>query len=104
MHLKGADSMAISGLSFRNTLVGSGWATAILLCTNGSRKQSSHLAQHPFPAGKPFSSLGKRLLAECRDYCKLINGGCGLSQKCVEDGCKSTCVKFGPEELGMWEV
>jgi len=24
VHLKGADSMAISGLSFRNTLVGSG--------------------------------------------------------------------------------
>ena len=22
-------------------------------------------------------------------------GGCGLSHKCVEDGCKSTCVKFG---------
>jgi len=29
-----ADSMAASGLSFRNTLVGSGWATSVLLCMN----------------------------------------------------------------------
>ena len=38
MHLKGADSMAVSGLSFRNALVGSGWATAVLLCMNWLRK------------------------------------------------------------------
>ena len=48
MHLKGADSMAVSGLSFRKALVGSGWATAILLWTNGLRKQYSCPAQHPF--------------------------------------------------------
>jgi len=28
-------------------------------------------------------------------YCKLVNGGCGLSHEHVEDGCKSTCVKCG---------
>ena len=39
VHLKGADSMAISGLCFKNALVGSEWATAVLLCTNGLRKQ-----------------------------------------------------------------
>ena len=33
MHLKGADSMAVSGLCFENTLVGSEWVTAVLLCT-----------------------------------------------------------------------
>ena len=55
---KGADSMAISGLSFRNTLVGSRWAIAVLLCTNGSRKQLSRLAQCPFPVGKLFSESG----------------------------------------------
>jgi len=38
VHLKGADSMAVSGLNFRNALVGSGWATAVLLCTNRLRK------------------------------------------------------------------
>ena len=47
-HPKVADSMAISRLSFRNTLVGSGWATAvhgtlfrresfIQVCTSGCR-------------------------------------------------------------------
>ena len=24
-----------------------------------------------------------------------LMGGCDLSRECVEDGCKSTCVKFG---------
>ena len=74
VHPKGADSMAISGLSFRNALVGSGWATDVLLSTNVLRKLSSHLAQHPFPVGKLFCSLGERLPAECHDYCKLVNG------------------------------
>ena len=46
-----------AGLSFRNALVGSGWATALLLCTNGLRKQSSHPAQRPILAGKPFSPV-----------------------------------------------
>jgi len=32
--------MAVSGLHFENSLVGSEWATAVLLCTNGLRKQS----------------------------------------------------------------
>ena len=59
MHLKGADSMAVSGLRFRHTLVGSGWATAVLLCMNGLRKQSYHPAQHHFPAGKPLSQSGR---------------------------------------------
>ena len=40
MHPKGADSMAVSGLCFENTLVGSEWATAVLLCANRLRKQS----------------------------------------------------------------
>ena len=74
MHPKGADRMAISGLSFRNALVGTGWAIAVLLCMNKLRKQSSHLACHPFLARSLFPSLGEQLLAECPDYCKLING------------------------------
>jgi len=32
------ECMAISGPSFRNTLVDSGWATSVLLCTNRLRK------------------------------------------------------------------
>jgi len=75
VHPKGADKMAISGLSFRNTLVGSRWATAVLLCTNGLKKLSSHLAWCLFPAGKLFSKSG-RVIAGRKpyDYCKLVNG------------------------------
>jgi len=58
VHPLDADSMAVSGLSFRNALVGSGWATAVLLCTNGLRKQSFRLARHQFLAGKLFSQPG----------------------------------------------
>ena len=83
----GAVNMAVSRLRFDNALVGSEWATAVLLCTNRLRKQSSCPARIPF--------LGERLPAECRDYCQLVNGGCGLSHERVEDGCKSTCVELG---------
>ena len=58
MHPKGADSMLVSRFNCRNTLVGSGWATSVLLCTNGLRKKSSHLAQCPFSVGKLFSQSG----------------------------------------------
>ena len=58
VHPKGADSMAISGLCFENALVGSEWATAVLLCMNGLRKQSSHAARHSFLVGKPLSQSG----------------------------------------------
>jgi len=51
VHPKSADGMAVSGLHF-NALVGSGWATAVLLCMNGLRKQSSRSAWHPFLAGQ----------------------------------------------------
>ena len=50
VHPAGADNKAVSGLCFRNALVGSGWATAILLCTNGLRKQSSC----PISCGETF--------------------------------------------------
>ena len=58
---KGADSMAVSGLRFENALVGSEWATAVLLYTNGLRKQSSCPARRPFPTepGKHLSHSGR---------------------------------------------
>ena len=37
----------------------------------------------------PGAALGKRQIASS------LMGGYGLSHKRVEDGCKSTCVKFG---------
>jgi len=39
MHLKGANSMAASGLVFRNDLVGSGRAISILFTIDGVRNK-----------------------------------------------------------------
>ena len=58
-----------------------------ILYMNGLRKQISQ-CKYPISGSKAFSqsekwSHGKSKLR------------CGLSHKCVEDGCKGTCVKFG---------
>ena len=58
VHPKAANSMAVSGLSFENTLVGTGWAVSVLFFTNGLRKQFSHLVGSPFLAVKLFSQSG----------------------------------------------
>ena len=49
MHLKGANSMAASGLVLRSDLVGTGRAISILFGINGVR---SHLVGPPFPEFK----------------------------------------------------
>ena len=54
-----------------------------------------HLTCRVLIGSKAFPSLDKCLLAESHDFCKLVNSGCVLSHKPVEDGCKATCVKFG---------
>jgi len=54
----------ISGLSFRHLLFGSVWATAVNLCTNRLRKQSSHLHSTHFWQGSfcfPIWTRGCRL-------------------------------------------
>jgi len=73
VHLKGIDSMTVTGLRFRNALVGSGWVTAVLLSMNRLRKQSLALHGAHFWRGSLYPSLGKQLLLECCDYCKLVN-------------------------------
>jgi len=40
VHPKGANSMAVSGFKFRNTLVGTGWVISLVLCRNWLRNQS----------------------------------------------------------------
>jgi len=55
VHLKGANSMATSGLGYGNALVGTGWVISLLLCMTGLRKQSSGLAGTPFLTTKLFS-------------------------------------------------
>ena len=57
VHPKGADSMAVFGLSLEEPLVGAQRATSVLLCTNGPRKQSSRLVGPPFLAVKHFFSV-----------------------------------------------
>ena len=47
MHPKDANNMAVSGLSFRNTVIDTGQAASVLLCTNGLRKQSSNICRAP---------------------------------------------------------
>ena len=93
VHPKGADNMAVSGLSLRKTLIGSGWVTSVLLCTN---RQSSHLARHQFLTGRLFSTVWtSSCWLRAVTIASSLMGGCGLSHKHVEDGYKSTCVKFG---------
>jgi len=87
VHPKGADSMAVSGLSFGNALVGSGWATAVLLCMNG-------LSAH-FWWGNLFPVWASSCRLSAMAIASLLMGGCGLSHGHVEDRCKSNCVKFG---------
>ena len=48
-------NMAACGLSCGKPLVGTGWAVALLLCTNGLRKQSSGHVGPPCLAGRLFS-------------------------------------------------
>ena len=96
MHPKCANSVVISGLSFRNTFIGTGQAASVLLRANGLRKRSFHLVGPPFMAGKIFPHLHELLPAKRYEYCNLVSGWVG-SHEHVEDGCKSTCVKFGAE-------
>jgi len=49
VHLKGANSMPVSRLSLRNTMVGAGWTASVLLLPNGLRKQT-------LPCSDPISS------------------------------------------------
>ena len=62
VHPKGADSMAVFGLSLEEPLVGAQRATSVLLCTNGLRKQSSRLVGPPFLAVKHFSQSSRAMV------------------------------------------
>jgi len=53
----------------------------------------------PISGGKAFIPVwvsGCRLSAVT--IASMLIGGCGLSHECIEDGCKSTCVKFWSRE------
>ena len=42
-YLQGANSVAVSGLGYRKTLVGTGWPISVLFGINGLRNKPSHL-------------------------------------------------------------
>jgi len=60
------NSVAVSGLSFRKALFGTGWVVSFLLCMIGLRKQSSQL-EPSFLALNVIHSLNRQLLAESAD-------------------------------------
>ena len=63
---------------------------------NRLRKQSSHLARRPFPAGKSFFPVWvSGCWLSVVTIARSLMGGCGLSHEHVEDGYKSTCMKVG---------
>ena len=101
---KDADSMAISGLSFRNTLVGSRWATAVLLCMNGLRNCPLTLHGAPFQWEDFFPSLVSGCRLSAVTIASSLISGFGFSHEHVGHGRKSACVKFAAEnatELGL---
>jgi len=56
VHLKGANSMATSGLDLRSDLVGTARAISILFGINVVRNKRSHLVGPPFPKFKAHFS------------------------------------------------
>jgi len=88
VHLKGEKSMAVSRLSCRMAFISTGYielAISLLLCTNGLRKQFSHIV------GPPFLAMNSVWVGSC--YLKAVTSessllsGCSYSHECVQDGC-----------------
>ena len=86
MHLKGANSMAVSGLILRSDLVGTGRAISVLFGINRVRNKRSHLVGPPFPEFKArFSATaGWHFLRDLTRH--LLIGGCGHSHISVKYG------------------
>ena len=86
MHLKGANSMAMSGLISRNDFVSSGKDISVLFGLNGFRNKPSHLVGPPFPGFKArFSATAGWHFS--RDITRrLLIRGCGQSHVSVKDG------------------
>jgi len=86
VYLKGANSMAASGLILRSDLVGTGRAISVLFGINGVRNEQSHLVRPPFPEFKArFSATAGWHFFQDLTRCLLI-GGCGHSHVSVKYG------------------
>jgi len=86
VQLKGANSMAASGLVSGNNLVGTGRAISVFFGLNGVRNKLSHLVRPPFPAFKAcFSATAGWNFS--RDLTRhLLIGGCDQNHVSVKDG------------------
>jgi len=92
---KGADSMAVSGFHFEMLWLA---LSGPLLSLYAQTVEKTVL----LPCMAPISD-GEAFIPVWVSGCRLsavtitssLMGGCGLSHKRVEDGCKSTCVEFG---------
>ena len=85
----------ISGLSFRNTMVGVRWAASVVHAQITEKTVLS-------PCRTPISGR-EAFPPVCTSNCwlrtmtiiSLLMGGCGLSHEHEWDGCWGTCVKCG---------
>jgi len=86
VHLKGANSMAASGLVFRRDLVGTGRAISVPFGINGVRIKRSHLVRPSFSKFKArFSpTAGWHFLRDLSKH--LLICGCHQSYISVKDG------------------
>ena len=79
VHLKGANSMAASGLVLRSDLVGTLRAISILFGINSVRNKRSHLVGPPFPVFKTHFSATAGWHFSRHLTRRLLIGGCGQS-------------------------
>jgi len=82
VHPKGANSRAMSGLVFRNDLVGTGRAISVPFGINGVRNKRSHLVWASISGIQgPFFSYGR--LAFSRDLTRHLLIGWVWSESCM---------------------
>ena len=74
VHTKDADSMVVSGSTLKTPWLALSGSMLSSYAQTGWENSALALYGTHFRRGSICPSLGKRLLAECRDYCQLVNG------------------------------
>ena len=95
VHPKGANSMAVSGLSLNSPWLEPGaWAISRVLSINEPRKQWSHLAEPRIPVFKADFSARASYHRPSILIMYTLMSGCGQNHECGKHGCVQFCVKF----------
>ena len=81
VHPKGANSMAVPGLSFEQPLVGAGYANSWVLSINRPRKQWSHLAEPRIPVFKADFSARASYRRPSILITYTLTSGCGQNHE-----------------------